>query len=272
MDLLDETKLLLRRHRIFPKKRLGQHFTVDFSLFERMTECAALSNVDVVLDVGAGLGFLTRFMAQRCRGVLAVELDSRIVAVLRFLLKDLPNVVIVEGDVLKVKLPPFNKVVSIPPYGISSQLIQWLFKKPLDCAVLVLQKEFAHKLAASVGSENYGWLTVLTYYHFDVELLDEVPRSAFFPPPEVNSQIVLLKPRRIPPFRVENEEGFKRLVQVLFTQRNRKVKNAVRVYFKREAVSASRNLCIDDSIPFKDRRVRELAPEDFGVLANVLIR
>jgi len=270
MSLLEETKLLLRKHRIFPKKRLGQHFTVEPTLFERMAVYATLSSDDVVLDIGAGFGFLTRFLAERCRKVLAVEADSRIAAVLRRVLRGLPNVEVVEGDVLKVQLPSFNKVVSIPPYNISSQLIQWFFKKPLDCAVLVLQREFAHKLVAPVGSGSYSWLTVLTYYYFDVELLDVVSKNAFYPPPEVDSIIVLLKPKSPRPFRVRHEESFKHLVQSLFTQRNRKVKNAVRVYAKKELSSGKKvNL---ELIPFKERRVRELAPEDFGVLADVLAR
>jgi len=232
-----------------------------------MAEYAALVRDDVVLDIGAGFGFLTRFLAQRCRMVVAVELDSKVAAALRVLLKDLPNVVVVEGDVLNVPLPPFNKVVAVPPYGISSHLIQWLFRKPLQCVVLVLQKEFAQKLAAPIGSENYSWLTVLTYYYFDVELLDEVPRHAFYPPPEVDSTIVLLKPKNPRPFRVNNEEMFKRFVQTLFTQRNRKLKNAVQVFVKKGFTRKS--IQTDVSIPFQDKRVRELAPEDFGALANV---
>jgi len=234
-----------------------------------MAEYAALTSDDVVLDIGAGFGFLTRFLAGRCRRVLAVELDSKVAAALRVLLKDLPNVTVIEGDVLKVQLPPFNKVVAIPPYGISSSLVQWLFSKPLNCAVLVLQKEFAQRLVAPIGSENYGWLTVLTYYYFDVELLDEVPRHAFYPQPEVDSAIVMLKPKHPKPFHVDNEEVFKRFVQAMFTQRNRKVKNAVQVFLKKEQIFAGRDVQVGGLLPFHDRRVRELAPEDFGALANV---
>jgi 16S rRNA (adenine1518-N6/adenine1519-N6)-dimethyltransferase len=242
----------------------------DSAVFKRMAEYAVLSKNDVVLDIGAGFGFLTRFLAERCQKVLAVEADSKIAAALRELLKDLPNVVIIEGDVLKIKLPTFNKVVSIPPYNISTRLIQWLFKKPLDCAVLILQKEFAQKLVAPIGSEDYGWLAVLTYYYFDVELLDVVPKNLFYPPPEVDSMIVLLKPKDPKPFNIKDEEGFKRLVQILFTQRNKKVRNAFHVYAKKESFLASKSINVE-SIPFKEKRVRELAPEDFGVLMNVLM-
>jgi len=229
-----------------------------------MAECAALTRSDTVLDIGAGLGFLTRFLAEKCGMVLAVEADSRLASVLRRLLEGLPNVVLVESDVFKVQLPQFNKVVSIPPYRISSALVQWLFDKNFDCAVLVLQKEFAHRLVAPIGSADYGWLTVLAYYHFKVGFFGEVSRWAFYPPPEVDSVIVGLKPRTPPPFNVKNKGLFRRLTQALFTQRNRKVRNAIQAFVKKEHLPQ-----IADSIPFKERRVRELAPEDFGALANV---
>ncbi len=230
-----------------------------------MAECAALARDDVVLDIGAGLGFLTRFLAENCERVLVVEVDLRLVWVLRELLKDLPNVVVIEGDVFKVQFPPFNKVVSIPPYNISSALIQWLFNKDFDCAVFVFQKEFANRLLASIGSEDYGWLTVLAYHHFEVELFDEVPKWMFYPQPEVDSVIVRFKPRVPPPFHVKDEAFFRRLVQTLFTQRNRKVRNAVRPFIKKQCAFAGGSV-----IPFHERRVRELAPEDFGELANAL--
>jgi len=273
MSLIEEAKLLLRRHRIFPKKRLGQHFMIEPSIFQLLANYASLDKSDVVLDIGAGLGFLTRFLAGKCGKVLAVELDNRLVKVLREQFKGLLNVVIIEGDVLKISLSEFNKVVSVPPYGISSALIQWLFSKKLECAVMVFQKEFAKRLVASIGSEDYGWLTVLTYYHFDVELLDDVPKSFFYPQPEIDSIIVRLKPKP-PPFRVKDEVFFTKLVQALFTQRNRKVRNAIQPFIRRErAVSAVSEATakMADSLPFHDRRVRELAPEDFGELANVLI-
>jgi 16S rRNA (adenine1518-N6/adenine1519-N6)-dimethyltransferase len=236
---------------------------IESSIFQRLAGYASLGKDDVVLDVGAGLGFLTRFLAEKCGKVLAVELDAKLVKVLLEQLKGLTNVEIVEGDVFKTPLPPFNKVVSIPPYNISSALIRWLFNRNFECAVMALQKEFAYRLAASIGSEDYGWLAVLTYYHFDVELLDDVPKWFFYPQPEIDSIIVRLKPRLAPPFILRDKVFFEKLVRVLFTQRNRKVRNAIQPLIRRTYV---------DYLPFRDRRVRELAPEDFGELANVLTK
>jgi 16S rRNA (adenine1518-N6/adenine1519-N6)-dimethyltransferase len=236
-----------------------------------MADYASLDQSDVVLDIGAGLGFLTDFLANKCKRVLAVEADTKLVKVLREQLKQLPNVEIIEGDVLKVQIPPFSKVVSIPPYHISSRLLLWLFNKNLDCGVLIFQQEFANRLIASVGSEDYGWLTVIAYYYSEVELLDDVPKCMFYPQPEVDSVIVRLKPKS-PPFTLKDVTLFEQLVRSLFTQRNRKVRNAVVSFLRGARVITAKNMIkMTDTLPFHDKRVRELAPEDFGALANVLV-
>jgi 16S rRNA (adenine1518-N6/adenine1519-N6)-dimethyltransferase len=270
MNLLEETKFLLRKHRIFPKKSLGQHFMVEPLIFQLLAERASLTSSDFVLDIGAGFGFLTRFLAERCRKVLAVEIDSRLVKILQDRLKDLPNVKVIKGDVLKLHIPKFNKIVSIPPYKISSALLKWFFNKDFSCAVLVLQKEFANRLMAPVESADYGWLSVLSYYHFECELFDDVPKRMFYPQPEVDSIIVRLTPRSSPPFHVKNYALFMKLVQTLFIQRNRKVRNALQPFTKKRYTALEDTVKVADSLPFHDRRVRELAPEDFGELANVL--
>ncbi|MCS7095568.1 MAG: 16S rRNA (adenine(1518)-N(6)/adenine(1519)-N(6))-dimethyltransferase RsmA [Candidatus Bathyarchaeota archaeon] len=271
MSLSEEAKLILRKYRIVPKKRFGQHLLIEPSIFHILAEYASLSRNDTVLDVGAGLGFLTSFLAEKCRKVLAVEIDSRFVRLLREKLKNLHNVEVFEGDILKVTLPPFNKVVSIPPYNISSPFIEWLLNKNFDCAVLILQKEFSKRLTATVGDKNYGWLTVLAYYHFEIDLLDHVPKQLFYPPPKVDSVIVRLRPRAFPSFTVKNYLVFSRLVRALFSQRNRKVRNAIKPFIKMYLTSKSRIINFAGPIPFSDRRVRELAPEDFGELANALL-
>lgn len=271
MSLLEEAKLLLRRYEIFPKKRFGQHLLIEPSVFHSLARYASLSYNDIVLDIGAGLGFLTIFLAERCRKVLAVEIDSRFVKFLQENLKNFHNVEVFEGDVLKVNLPPFNKVVSAPPYNISSPLIEWLFSKNFDCAVLILQDEFSKRLMATVGDENYGWLTVLAYYHFEIDLLDNVPKRLFYPPPKVDSIIVRLRPRASPSFPVKDYLFFSKLVRALFSQRNRKVRNAIYPFIKIHSPSKLRTMHFVDSLPFSDRRVRELAPEDFGELANALL-
>ena len=269
---VSETKRLLRNHRIVPNKLLGQNFLVEPSIFPKLVDYASLGKADVVLDAGAGFGFLTRFLADKCRMVVAVEKDPHVAAVLREQLLGLANVTVIEGDVLKVAVPDFNKTVSVPPYYPSSRLVMWLFDQRFECTVLILQREFAERLVAAVGSDAYGWLTVATCHSATVELLDPIPQSMFYPPPEVDSVIVRLTPWKNAPFEVPDEAFFRQMVKALFTQRNRKIGNALAPFItrtlkvpKEDAEKLVRDLA------FREKRVRELPPEVFGELANALV-
>jgi 16S rRNA (adenine1518-N6/adenine1519-N6)-dimethyltransferase len=269
---VSETKRLLREHRIVPNKLLGQNFLVELSIFPKLSDYASLGKMDVVLDAGAGFGFLTRFLADKCGMVVAVEKDPRVAVVLREQLRGLANVTVIEGDVLKVAVPDFRKVVSVPPYYLSSRLVTWLFRRDFECAVLILQREFADRLVAAVGSDIYGWLTVVTCHSTVVELLESVPKSMFYPPPEVDSVIVRLTPWKAAPFEVRDEAFFRRMVRWLFTQRNKKLGNAIAPFikstFKASKEDTEKLIC---ALPFQEKRVRELPPEAFGELANVLV-
>jgi 16S rRNA (adenine1518-N6/adenine1519-N6)-dimethyltransferase len=271
MDV-SKTKHLLRKYRIVPNKLLGQSFMVNPSIFPKLIDYASLNEADVVLDAGAGLGYLTRYLASVCRGVVAIEKDPHIAAVLLEQLKGLTNVTVIKGDVLKVAVPVFNKVVSIPPYYLSSRLVPWLFNRGFKCGILILQKEFANRLLADVGSDAYGWLTVITYYSGAVELLDAVPKDMFYPQPEVDSVIVRLVPSKKPPFGVKNKLVFNRMVRWLFSQRNKKLGNALAPFIKSTfAISDEEAAKLVLALPFCEKRARELSPGDFGELANALV-
>ena len=269
-SLYRETLNLLRQHRIFPKKRFGQNFVVDDSLLVSMIAYADLSLHDVVLEIGAGLGFLTRLLSPRAKEVIAVEIDTKLIQILRTQLFGLKNVDLIEGDVLTANVPWFDKVVSTPPYSISSPLLFWLLAKPFKLAVLAFQEEFAKRLTAAVGSKDYSRLTVSTYYRADIELLDHVSKTQFHPPPDVDSTIIRLKPKPIP-FKVKDEKTFFSLVQTVFTQRNKKLRNAIMPFLKKHGVASEKARALADSLTFHDKRVRELAPEDFGALTNEIL-
>jgi len=271
INLLQRAKHLLRLYGFFPKKRLGQNFTVDSDILQRLVSRASLTEDDVVLEVGAGFGFLTQLLSRACKKVIAVEVDPTLVSFLRKQLHSLQNVELIEGDILKLSLPHFNKVVSTPPYSISSPLLFRLLENQFDYAVLILQKEFAERLAASVGTKEYGRLTVTIYYRADVELLDVVPRTMFYPPPDVDSMMVRLKPRT-PPFHVEDETIFFELVRTLFTQRNKKVRNSLIPFLRKRELAKEDAVELADSTVYSAKRVRELAPEDFGILTNELLQ
>jgi 16S rRNA (adenine1518-N6/adenine1519-N6)-dimethyltransferase len=180
-------------------------------------------------------------------------------------------VTVIEGDMLKAQLPTFNKAIAIPPYYLSSQLVLWLLERNVACAVLIVQKEFADRLVAAVGTEEYGWLTVVTNQFADAELLDPVPKDMFYPQPEVDSIILRLKLWSTKPFEVEKPTFFVRMMKWLFTQRNKKLGKALTPFIrdnfkltKQDAEKLALNL------PFHDKRVRELSHKDFGEIANAL--
>jgi 16S rRNA (adenine1518-N6/adenine1519-N6)-dimethyltransferase len=270
MSLYQKTRHLIRDYEISPRKRFGQSFMVDEHFLRLMIAYAYLSPSDVVLEVGAGFGFLTRLLAQKSGRVVAVEVDARLVRALRSELEGFGNIELIEGDVLRTEVLPFGKVVSNPPFSISSPLLFWLLSKPFNCGVLTFQREFARRLNAPVGSRDYSRLTVATYYHSEVEVLDNVPRGAFYPQPDVDAAIVRLKPRKSPPFGVKDEKVFDEVVRTLFSQRNRKLRTAILPLLHKQGLTraeASEKVAL---LPFYEKRVRELAPEDFGALANEL--
>ena len=267
MSLLEEAKRILRLYRIVPRKRLGQNFLLDDAMLRKMVSHASLGEGDTVLEVGAGLGFLTERLAEKAKQVIAVEIDPKMVRVLEDRLSSYGNVSVLHGDIMKLIVPSFDKAVSTPPYSISSPLLFWLLDKSLKQAVLAFQEEFSRRLAASEGSEDYGRLTVATYYRAEVELLDHIPRESFWPPPRVDSMIVRLTPRE-PPFSVKDEEVFFEIVRAIFTQRNKKLRNAIMPFFSKYRMPKIRSREISDALPFHDKRPRELSPEQIGKVSN----
>jgi len=268
---LESIEQLLLAHHINPNKVLGQNFMVEPAFYPKLCSLAHLSDSDVVLDAGAGFGLLTRYLVGKCFGVVAVEKDRQLVKVLCREFSSALNVVVVEGDVLTVSLPLFNKVIAIPPYYLSSDLVLWLLDRRVDYAVLIVQKEFAQRLVAEVGSDAYGWLTVVVGQLAKAELFDEVPKELFYPQPEVDSIILRIQPWKHKPFEVKDPAQFIQLVKWLFTQRNKKLAKALTPYLKSHFKLGKKDAeKVTLQWPFYDKRPRELTPNNFGVIADAL--
>lgn len=274
--MAERTVSVLRKYGIRPSKRAGQHHVIDPSLLERIVGYAAISKKDEVLEIGAGIGNLTRLLAERARKVIAVERDGRFVKILRERLRSYPNAKIVHDDVLQLKLPKFDKVVANLPYGISSDVTFMLLDHDFELAVLMYQWEFAERLIASPGSNDYGRLTVNVYYRADVEMLEKVLPSAFLPKPKVFSAVVRLRPRE-PPFKVTDEKIFFDVVRALFQHRRQKVRNALyhsfgQVFPDMKLPKDQRRKLLDEKLPkeFANVRVMDLEPEKFGMIADNL--
>lgn len=243
---------------------------VEPSFYPKLVNYAKLAPSDDVLDVGAGFGFLSKFLADECHSVVAIEKDPQIVSVLRKQTNSFDNINVIEGDVLTTILPCFNKVISAPPYYLSSKLVLFLLKHNVDCVILIVQKEFANRLVAKIGSKDYSWLTVIVYQKAKVDLLDIVPKNMFYPVPEVDSVIIRIKPWQTPPFTVKNNLFFEQMLKWLFTERNKKLSNALEPFIKNTLKINKHDFQkIINTLPYHEMRSRELSPEIFGEIANV---
>jgi 16S rRNA (adenine1518-N6/adenine1519-N6)-dimethyltransferase len=269
--LQKEIKKLLKIYNVFPRKKLGQHFLCDDEILHKMVSYASLSDKDIVLEIGAGFGLLTELIAKKAKHVFSVEIDPKLATILKKRLYSYRNISIIQNDIRKISLPPFDKIISTPPYYLSSFLLFWLLKKKFKIAILAFQEEFARRLAASSGSEHYGRLTVNTYYQAEVELRDIIHRSLFWPEPKVNSMIVYIKPRNSP-FLIEDKEAFKEIVKMIFTQKNKKLRSAIKPYFKSLKIPKKEMLEIVASLPLNNKRPRELTPEEIGLISNVVMK
>jgi 16S rRNA (adenine1518-N6/adenine1519-N6)-dimethyltransferase len=260
MDFKDVVQTLIRVGIVSPNKRLGQHFMVDGELLRRLVDYAYISNEDVVLEIGAGVGLLTKLLSEKARIVYAVELDRKLVNYLRTRFPDWSNVKIIEGDFLKIEIKGFNKVVSNPPYTISTPMILKLIKEKPDTIVLTLQEEFARKLYAKPGDSSYGRLTVLTALNYDVEVMERIPREAFYPKSKVKSVVVRLK-RKAHTLDPMMFEAVKKIVTEAFTLRNKKLTSFIR------RVVPNMEINYDSKI-----RVYQTPPEVFLEIAERFLR
>jgi len=228
MTLFSELNELMVKYRFKPDRKLAQHFLIDEAVIQRMISLAELKKKDTALEIGAGTGFLTRELQKHCK-VKAVELDD---TMFRILKDSLPGkgIELFQGSFLSVDTGDYNKVVSLPPYTISSELIYKILEHGFDIAVLVMQREFLHKLVAEPGFFEYGAISVFTQYNTVPEMLETISPNAFFPKPNAFSAIIKLKAKKR--FgSVKSEEKFKLFLQQLFRYKNKNLRNALKMSF-----------------------------------------
>jgi 16S rRNA (adenine1518-N6/adenine1519-N6)-dimethyltransferase len=258
--------LVWNANQIRNPRRFGQHFLIDRSVLNRIVEYATLKKNETILEIGAGTGNLTAVIQRHVGKVIAIEKDHRLAALLQQRFQNNCNVKVILGDILKLSLPVFDKVVASPPYSISSKLIFLLLKRNVKSMILVLQKEFALRLVADPGSTNYGRLTVAVTHKANTELLDFVPKTAFRPIPRVDSFIVRITPKI--PIASVNERFLNQMMLYLFSQRRRTLKGVLR-----RAMEKRENKALQGLVESKDllnKRVFQLTTSDFENLSNYL--
>lgn len=232
-----QIRLVLLQFGLTPDKRKGQHFLGDHNILEKILQAADLSPEEGAVEIGSGIGTLTRALAQHAKQVLTFEVDAKLIPVIQHNLRGLQNVRLIHGDFLRQNLPqlihdtfgdtPFKVVANIP-YGITSPILDRLFGAASGWtrAVLMMQREVAERLIAEPGTPEYSAISVFAQYHSRVEIVQRVSRTVFYPPPEVDSAIVRFTPlpRRLPP---DEEKRLFRVVRAAFGQRRKTLLNAL---------------------------------------------
>lgn len=268
---------MLRSHGIRPRRRLGQHFLISRVVLDRLLEAAALSGREGVLEIGAGLGTLTAALAPNASRLAAVEFDAALLPALREAVASFPNVTVVPGDVMTLDLealidglPIPRRAVSNLPYNIASPLIVRLLERPagFDRMVFTVQREVAERLTAPPGGKAYGALSVAVQYRAEASVVMRVPPTAFYPPPDVDSAVILLQVRPGPAVRVRDEVLFFRVVRGAFAQRRKTLRNTLAgaLHLAPAAVEAAAGQAGIDH----RRRGETLGLEEFARLAETL--
>ena len=220
------------------KKSLGQNFLIDPSVCPAMADAACGEDTGVI-EIGPGAGVLTAELAKRAKRVVSIELDERLRQVLAKTLADFDNVKLIFADVMKTDLSAVIKenfsdcgrvtVCANLPYYITSPVIMSLLESrlPVESITVMVQKEAAQRLCAEVGSRDAGAVTAAVKYYAESEILFEVPKTSFLPPPKVDSAVIQLKILEKPPVETKDEEFFFKFVKSCFAQRRKTLVNTV---------------------------------------------
>ncbi|MBR9682308.1 MAG: ribosomal RNA small subunit methyltransferase A [Candidatus Aenigmarchaeota archaeon] len=202
-------------------KKLSQHFIRDQNLVNHMIDYANLKSSDVVLEIGPGRGIITKAIVEKCK-VIAVEKDPALVEYLK--LQEIPNLEIITGDILKTKLPKFNKIIANLPFSISGPVTFKLFEYKWDSAVLIYQKEFAERFVAKPGQKSYSRLTLAVNYYSEPKIVKKISKGRFYPVPKVDAVLVSLKPKKAP---FKTDKAFWELVNKLFQHKKKTLRAAM---------------------------------------------
>lgn len=255
---MTDTGRLIAETGIVPKKSKGQNFLIDGRVADRHIAYAGIREGDRVLEVGPGLGILTERMADLPCELTCIELDDILAEYISQTFGD--RLRLIHGDAVKVDFPEFDVFVSNLPYSVSTPIIFKLLDHRFRTAVVMVQKEFADRMVADVGSPDYSRLTVNLFYRADCEVMETVPASRFNPRPKVDSALVMITPRKAP-FDVIDERLFFKVTEITFNHRRKKIGTSLK---------AAGLLRPEWDVPYLDERVENLRPAEIAEIADAI--
>lgn len=283
-NLLEETRFLMNKYNIKANKSLGQNFLIKEEVVEQIVESAKIEKEDLVIEVGPGLGSLTKYLLEKAGKVICIELDKKMIEILndRFFLYS--NFELLNQDVLKVDLKELIqkeklegkikhvKIVANLPYYITTPIMMKLLEEQLEIEsiTVMIQKEVADRLIAVPGEKETGAITYTVYYYATAQGVIEVQKDSFIPEPEVTSKVITLKIRKEPPIQTKSNEMMFKIIKNAFMQRRKTLANALvntKIFNNKEdAVQALKEIGLDENI-----RAEKLTLEDFANLSNKLL-
>ena len=284
-NILEETKFIMKKYNIRANKSLGQNFLINSEVVENIVNSSEINKEDMVIEVGPGLGTLTKYLLEKAGKVLCIELDPKMIKILNDRFSEYDNFEIINADVLKVNLNEVIdenkkngkiknvKVVANLPYYITTPIIMKLLEERLDIEsiTVMIQKEVADRLIEIPGGKNTGAITYTVYYYCESEKIMEVPNSSFIPEPEVTSEVIKMNLRKDLGVKVDNPKVMFMIIKSAFMQRRKTILNALtntNVFInKEEGLNILKKLNLNENV-----RAEELSLQDFANIAQAITR
>ncbi|MTK06745.1 MAG: 16S rRNA (adenine(1518)-N(6)/adenine(1519)-N(6))-dimethyltransferase RsmA [Hungatella sp.] len=270
---------IIQKYEFAFQKKFGQNFLIDTHVLDKIILAAGVTKDDCVLEIGPGIGTMTQYLAEAAGHVVAVEIDSNLIPILKETLADYDNVTVIHADILKTDIneltQKFNggrpiKVVANLPYYITTPIIMGLFEGqvPIDNITVMVQKEVADRMQVGPGSKDYGALSLAVQYYAEPYIVANVPPNCFMPRPNVGSAVIRLTRHKNPPVSAQDPGLMFRLIRASFNQRRKTLQNGLNnspevPYTKEQIISAIESLDLSPSV-----RGEALNLQQFAALAN----
>lgn len=276
-----ETIQVLQKHEFQFKKKFGQNFLIDPHVLDKIVDAAQITKDDFVLEIGPGIGTLTQYLCENARQVLAVEIDDKLIPILKETLQPYDNVEVLHGDILKQDIQQiadtYNdgkpiKVVANLPYYITTPIIMELFEShvPLANVTVMVQKEVADRMQVGPGTKDYGALSLAVQYYAKPEIVAIVPPNCFMPRPNVGSAVIRLTRHKEVPVQVNDEKLMFKIIRASFNQRRKTLANGLNnapdIHLSKEVIQESiEELGVPVTI-----RGEALTLQQFAQLSNII--
>lgn len=282
-SIIEETKFIMKKYNIKANKNLGQNFLISQEVVEKIVDCSNITKEDLVIEIGPGLGTLTKYLLEKAGKVICIELDTKMLQILEDRFSLYKNFEIINDDVLKVDLkniiktekenPEINKVkiVANLPYYITTPIIMKLLEEELELEsiTVMIQKEVADRLIAVPGQKNTGAITYSVYYYATSEGILEVPNDSFIPEPEVTSKVIKLNIRKNLAVNPKDKEKMFKIIKCAFMQKRKTLLNSLtntKIFDnKQQGIEILNSLEINENI-----RPEELTLEQFAEISDNL--